>query len=179
MMKRRNCREGFSLVELLVSLVLLSILMASVAAAVRGSLLSYETNEDVANVTHSARAVLERMLGEIRAANAIDPNAGSDTIRIEHPRASESDPLQETEYTLDSGSLKMKTYLSGALQGTYVLLGGLDDVTVTTFSFTPRTGQDQEGKTCIVAVTVAIELSYDGQTINSSGSSYLRRKVGF
>ena len=80
---KHNSPDGFTLAELLISLVIVGMLLAAVAAALSASAVNYRENERVYQAINNARQALERMTSELRTAGtevggifvAADPSA--------------------------------------------------------------------------------------------------------
>jgi len=68
---------GFTLVELLISLVIVGMLLAAVAAALNASIINYRENEEIFRGINEARQALTRMTSQIRT-GMVDPNNISD-----------------------------------------------------------------------------------------------------
>ncbi len=66
---------GFTIVELLISLAIASMLLASIAVAINASIINYRENEDMFKVINSGRQALLRITTHIRTADAADPNS--------------------------------------------------------------------------------------------------------
>lgn len=75
--------NGFTLVELLISLVIVGMLLSAVAVVLSASVINYRENEQVYRSINNARQALERMTSELRTAGydvngvfaAADPTA--------------------------------------------------------------------------------------------------------
>lgn len=72
---RASGRSGFTLAEVLLSLVIAGILLAAVATAFNASIVNYQENEDIFVAVNSARQALFRITTQLRTAIAVDPNA--------------------------------------------------------------------------------------------------------
>jgi len=72
---RRPVRDGFTIAELLLVLVISSILLAAVAVAFNASIINYRENEDIFKTINNARQALFRITSQLRTANAVDPNS--------------------------------------------------------------------------------------------------------
>ena len=70
-MKKFKPNSGFTMVELLVSLMILGILMAAVAVAFDAAVENYTVNEGIAKTMNTARAALMRITTELRTANSV------------------------------------------------------------------------------------------------------------
>jgi prepilin-type N-terminal cleavage/methylation domain-containing protein len=80
-----NRLTGFTLVELLISLVIVGMLLAAVAVALSASAVNYRENEQVYRAINSARQALERMTSELRTAGTY---IGSTFVASKDPYAS-------------------------------------------------------------------------------------------
>jgi prepilin-type N-terminal cleavage/methylation domain-containing protein len=74
---RHHAEEGFTLVELLISLVIVAMLLAAVAVALNASIINYRENEKIFRSINEARQALTRMTSQIRT-GLVDPNNISD-----------------------------------------------------------------------------------------------------
>jgi prepilin-type N-terminal cleavage/methylation domain-containing protein len=70
-MKTARIKNGFTVVELLLSLTLLAILMTAMAVALDAAVSSFQVNQDISKTTNAARAALLRMTTELRTASSV------------------------------------------------------------------------------------------------------------
>ena len=80
--KTAKNKSGFTIVELLISLAIAAILLASIAVAINASAINYSENEEMFKTMNSARQALFRMTTQIRTADAVDPNAATNTCSM-------------------------------------------------------------------------------------------------
>jgi prepilin-type N-terminal cleavage/methylation domain-containing protein len=73
---------GFTVVEVLISLAIAAILLASVAVAINASAINYSENEKMFKTINCARQALFRMTTQIRTADAVDPNSASNACSM-------------------------------------------------------------------------------------------------
>jgi len=73
--RHTNCRRGFSLAELLISLAVMAMLLTAVALAFNASVINYGENEDIFRAVNNARQALLRVTSQIRTADAVDPSS--------------------------------------------------------------------------------------------------------
>ena len=73
--RHTNCRRGFSLAELLISLAVMAMLLTAVAIAFNASVINYGENEDIFRAVNNARQALLRITSQIRTADAVDPGS--------------------------------------------------------------------------------------------------------
>jgi len=87
---KHNSPDGFTLVELLISLVIVGMLLAALAVALSASVINYRENEQVYRTINNARQALERMTNELRTAGtyiggnfaAVDPVAPNNKCNL-------------------------------------------------------------------------------------------------
>ncbi len=75
MKNRCQSRWGFTLVEVLISMVILAVLLTAVAAAFDASMKNYKDNEAISKTMNAARAALLRITNDIRTAHGVVVNA--------------------------------------------------------------------------------------------------------
>lgn len=75
-------RKGFTLVEMLVSVVILAMLMVSLAVAFQASVNSYNGNESLHKATNTARLALNRITTQLRNAQAVATNSPSNQCSL-------------------------------------------------------------------------------------------------
>ena len=174
-MLKRPEKAGFTLVEVLLSLAITAALLAAVAAAVKGSLDSYTENEKIAAGAQAARHVLNRLMQDIRTADAVDASALGVTII----------PPAETGVSLitydcpGDGTLRCnKTYAAGGEEDT-VLLGGNGRFTVDQFTAYAQMAQDGEGEWFTARVTLRLEFTVDDRTTAITTSAAPRRNQDY
>jgi prepilin-type N-terminal cleavage/methylation domain-containing protein len=73
---------GFTIAELLIALAVVSILLTAVAIAFNASVTNYRVNENIFKSISAARQAMHRMTTEIRTAEAVDPNTGSNICSL-------------------------------------------------------------------------------------------------
>lgn len=78
-MKHTLQKKAFTLVELLMSLMILGILMAAVAVAFDASVTNYQVNEGIYRAANTGRQALLRITNDIRTAKEVVDNTGGDT----------------------------------------------------------------------------------------------------
>lgn len=66
---------GFTIVETLIALAVVSILLAAVAVAFNASIINYRENNDIFKTVNSARQALSRITTQLRTADAVNPNS--------------------------------------------------------------------------------------------------------
>jgi len=161
--------RGFTLAEMLLSVALAAMLLASLAAAMKASLDSYQANDRIASVTQAARSTMDRMMRDVRTADVADTTSSSLTI------TPAGQPAVQVQYQLASDR---KLYYRKTVSGTTtssVLMGGTGEATVKTFAVTSRRLQDDQGQWYTAAVTVRLEVAMGEETMAMTASAAPRR----
>ena len=166
-MARNAQRRAFTMVELLVSLAITALLLASVAVGTHAYLKSYRDNERIVSLTETSRFVLSRMMVEARAATDLDSTATQLTITP----IDDGSGLQQIQYEYVGGKLHYRQTVSGQ-QSDQVLIGdGSDDITISVFSILRE--DDAEGTP--VSVKVRLVLARDNESFPLTASAVIRR----
>ncbi|HOF17845.1 MAG TPA: type II secretion system protein [Phycisphaerae bacterium] len=166
----RGKPSAFSLIELLIAIALLATLLTAVAVAVNSSVSSYTVNERLAEVTQTARSVLERMAREIRTASAADGT----TTRLVLTAPADGSGLTQAEYELVNGTLYYRrTTGSGTTE--HPLIASTDTVRVSSFNVQRTQAQRPGGEWYTASVTVTLTLSAGGETFPLTSTATLRR----
>jgi len=136
---RKN--NGFTIIEMLVAVAIVAMLLATVAVALHGSLVSYRENEKIAETVQVARVVLNRLVSEVRTADAVE--YGPQRVTIIPPANSEQ--VTEIEYELDGGVLYYRRVVMGT-QESQEFISSDENVQVECFPLTasacPRRNQE-------------------------------------
>jgi prepilin-type N-terminal cleavage/methylation domain-containing protein len=120
-------KSGFTIAELLISLAIAAILLASIAVAINASAINYSENEEMFKTMNNARQALFRMTTQIRTANAVDPNAS--TTECSFFTAANED------LTYQYRSAESKLYLiTNSDSQEYVLCDNVTDVNFTKYT---------------------------------------------
>jgi len=82
--KRNLVAGGFTMIELLISLVIIGMLLAALAVALNASIINYRENEDIFNNINAARQALTRMTSQIRTAGC-DVNGVFSAVDYSYP----------------------------------------------------------------------------------------------
>ena len=168
---RKN--PGFTVVEMLIALAITALLLASVAIAVHGGLLSYTENTRISDLIHNARVVLDRMTSEIRTAQAV--NSGEQRLTVEPP--ANPGGVTEIEYELDDGVLYYRRTVGGVATS-YPLVGD-DSVRVEAFTVDRQTAVDDEGMPYTVSVKIQLTLAAGENRFTGTASACPRRNQAY
>ncbi len=173
---RRN-RSGFTLIEVMLAVTITALLLAAIATAMHASLMSYTVNEKAAAVTQTSRSVINRLVRDVRTAQAVDSTTNSLTII---PPVDGSG-ITEIQYDFSGGELLYRVTKSGT-QSTYVLIEAPDQghgPGVGSFDILREVGErlDSEGnpQEYTKSVTVRLVLQMDGQPFGVTATSAPRR----
>lgn len=167
-----RARGAFTLIELLLSLVIMGLMMVAVAGATYVSTHTYETNQTLAELGNSGRAIMQRATREIRAAASVTCS----TNRLTIIPADITNGPDQIDYLLEEGRFYCDRTDGGAMER-YLLLGGTgDQVSVTQFEITITTATREE-VTYTAMVSVKLGLLANGQPMAISGSACPRQNV--
>ena len=163
--------SAFTMVELLISLAITALLLASVAVGTHAYLKSYRDNECIVSLTETSRLVLSRMMVEARAAADLDSTATQLTIIP----VDDGSGLEQIRYEYTGGQLHYRRTVSGQ-QSDQVLIGdGSNDITISDFSILRE--DDAEGGP--VSVKVRLVLARDNESFPLTASAVIRRNQQF
>lgn len=153
-------QAGLTIIEMLLSLVLMSLLLTAIAAATRASLSSYDQNAKSAAVQQAARSLLMRMRREIRTAEAVDAQAESGNLVLSPPASTGIDQIR---YEYDAGTQSLYYHRTvGGETTTDTILDGSSTVQITGFSVAYETAVVGE-VTCTRRVVVTMALGTGGE----------------
>ena len=156
-------RGGFTIVELLMSLLLMSMLLTAIALAMRASMDSYEQNRNAAAVNQAARALAIRMQREIRQAEAVDYTAGVSKVVITPPASASG--LLEITYSYNSINQTLTyslRYTDSGKNTTETLFNSSSEVKLSDFFVTYDPVPNARG--LLQQVTCTTYFTIDGQT---------------
>lgn len=166
-------KGAFTLAELLVALAITAVLLASVAVAMHGSMMTYTENERLADVTKTARIVLLRLSAHVRTAEAVE--SGDRRLSI-IPPANPQAPTR-LEYELVDGVLYYRRTIGGK-ETSHVLVGN-GEVQVEGFEVTCETVQDGEDPAYTRTVQVELTLRSGVNRRTFTASACPRRNLTY
>ena len=175
-MANRTRQSGMTLIEVLLAMVICAMLMTAIAVAVHASLMSYVENEKTSTIVQTSRALLNRMMTDVRTAQAVTSTATSLTII---PSGGVNPNITEIEYEFIGGKLLYHVTESG-VQTTHILIDDpatqkSEKVQVTSFSVLREVGKDWQGIDCTKSITVRLVLLIDDQSLGLSTTAVPRR----
>ncbi len=177
MRRPRRRTAGLGMVEMLVSLAIMAMLLTSVAAAFHASMETVEENQKITTVTHNARIVLNRMMAEIRQAEAIE--CGTTSVRIIPPSLGS---VTETAYEVINGSMVYHQIISGNPDPiSHVILGPEEGITINRFDLEALLVDVDDGAggtiTYTARVTAELDLSVGSNRFAVTASTNPRRNL--
>jgi prepilin-type N-terminal cleavage/methylation domain-containing protein len=158
-------RGGFTIVELLMSLMLVSVLLTAIAMAMKASMDSYEQNRNISAVSQASRSLAMRMQRELRQAEAVDYTAGASKVVITPPASASG--LQEITYTYNSANKTLTQslrYTDSGKDTTETLFDSSSEVELSGFFVTYKTVLNAQGLSCTQRVICTTYFTIDGQT---------------
>lgn len=161
----RAGRLGFTIIEMLMSLMLVSMLLTTIALAMRASMDTYEANRNLSAVNQASRSLAMRIQREVRQAEAVDFTVGINKLVITPPPNMSG--LQQITYQYTGGTKTLTyslEYSNPANDATETLFDADGDVTLSGFYVTYVTGLNEQGLTCTKRVICTTYYTIDGQT---------------
>lgn len=73
---------AFTVAEMLISLAVISILLAAVAVAFNASVINYRENNDIFKAVNGARQALTRMTTQLRTADSVNPDSLTNEVSL-------------------------------------------------------------------------------------------------
>jgi len=173
-MKTRRRHSAFTLVEVLLSLALTCLLLASVAAAIKSSLFSYAENEDISDAMQVARSILHNMGNEVRVGDTLASASHQLTINY----IGRADLLQQVQYDYDGNSLWYRRTVNGS-QASYSLIDPNDTVRIRSFDVIRELGYDPNGVSFTKSVTTRLALRVGNKDFAVTASADPRRNQSY
>ena len=178
--KQSKSNAGFTLVEVLISLVIMGLLLSALAVAMSAAGNNYAENTDMVKAMNAARLAMLRITADLRGATAvavigaggdIDQNqcsmVSSDGRDITYHYNRTGEPSYDVN--LDDQTLYVVVN-SGAAAGTYLLCEN-----VTAMSFTRATVVDDPGVVRNVQISMTVTVGSASQTV--SAAAVVRRNM--
>ena len=156
----RTRQRGFTLVELMIALVLLTLLLTAIAAGTHACLSSYAANTKSTTMTQTVRVLLMRLRREVRGAEAVDFEAPANKLVIFPPPSDGGVQKVEYEYDSDAGTFTYSQTIDGDVTS-QVVLSRSTAVTMTDFSVDYDV-VEKEGVDCTQRAVVTMTVQIDG-----------------
>lgn len=163
--RNRQSIKAFTLVECLISLAIMAMLLAAVAAAFKASVVSYGENEEMFWAINNARQAMARMTSQLRTGYSVDPTPDSNECSFF--------TAADEDITYDFESADQKLYL--VKNGTIPLqrYALCDNVVAASFSKTPT----NDGLDCkSVQISLTVRSGDTRRTLSSA--AVIRRNLG-
>jgi prepilin-type N-terminal cleavage/methylation domain-containing protein len=151
--KTKKFADGFTIVEVLVSLAVMAILLAAVAVAFNASIINYQENDDIFKAINGARQALFRITTQLRTADAVDPNspnnecslitAGGEDITYRYNSADKKLYLITNDISTDSDYVLCDNVAAMVFTKQTVIEGPLTKVKSVQISITVSSGNTQ------------------------------------
>jgi prepilin-type N-terminal cleavage/methylation domain-containing protein len=151
--KTKKFADGFTIVEVLVSLAVMAILLAAVAVAFNASIINYQENDDIFKAINGARQALFRVTTQLRTADAVDPNspnnecslitAGGEDITYRYNSADKKLYLITNDISTDSDYVLCDNVAAMVFTKQTVIEGPLTKVKSVQISITVSSGNTQ------------------------------------
>ena len=172
----RRYRRGMSLLEVMISLIITSMLLAAVATAFTTSASAVQMNDDFFRASQAARVSMNQILTEIRRCDSVRVLAnGVEVIRpVENLEASEI--YRRFAYDSADKKLTIQIFTTGDVGGpVYVLASN-----VTSAAFGPaETDQDSNNAQVVVRVPIALKVQVGKNDVRLNGSAGPRRALRY
>ena len=129
-------KNGFTMVEVLVSLAILAMLMTAVAFAFDAAVTNYQTNQDIYETVNTARQALLRITNDLRTAHELPLSTEEANTQISFGNDTDGDGVYDKNvtYRFDNSTTPGTLYYDDNISGnSYVLC---ENVTVATFDRT-------------------------------------------
>ena len=158
MIIRKSNPNGFTIVEMLMALMIMSMLLAAVAVAVHASSINYRQNEEMYRAMTTARAALLRITNDIRTAQGVEVTEPAD--RCSMVTAAGSD----VTYLYNSGDSTLYLVTNDdATDADYVLCRGVSSVV-----FDRATVPDDADKIRNVQISMTVTAGSNSQTVSTA-----------
>lgn len=173
---RRDFKIGsaFTVMEALLALTILGLLLAAVAMSMQAGMKNYGENEKIAQLIQTSQVVLNRMMSEIRTAQAVD----TDTQRISIIPPENDDGLTNIEYELVDGVLYYRQTINGE-QTSQALISSDDVAKVVSFTVSRETAIGEDDLIYTRSVTAALELQAGDNQFTITASACPRRNMDY
>ncbi|UCF43264.1 MAG: prepilin-type N-terminal cleavage/methylation domain-containing protein [Planctomycetota bacterium] len=158
----KKSSAGFTIAELLISLTIMALLLAAVAAAFNASVVNYRDNEDIFKTINKARQALTRITNQLRTADAVDPNAPSNQCSLITASS------EDITYRYDNSDNKLYLDFNS---NSYVLC---DNVTAMTFTKDTAT---EDSVTYVKSVQVSMTVTSGELEKTVSAAAVVRRNL--
>ena len=159
-------KNGFTLVEVLLSLAVMAILLTAIATAFNASSINYRENEDIFRSMNSARQAMFRITNQLRTAKAVDPNSPANECALI------TADNEDVTYRYDSSEDKLYLVTNDDLTDSdYVLC---DNVSAMTFT---KTTETKDSGTYVKNVQISLTVESGDVERKVCGAAVIRKNL--
>jgi len=169
-----KARTAFTVIEVLLALTILAILLSAVALAMQGGLKCFDESEQIAQLIQTSQVVLNRMMSEVRTAQAVD----TDTQRISIIPPENDDGITNIEYELVDGVLYYRQTINGE-QTSQELISSDDVARVVSFTVSSETAIGEDDLIYTRSVTATLKLQAGDNQFTITASACPRRNMNY
>lgn len=168
-------KKAFTLIELVIAVVLISIFVISVFEVFRVGLTIWGTGLDRARLRQDSRAAMERMTRELSQAGSITSAAADQITFLVDLDDNGSD--ETVSYSLSAGNLLRAEGAVTTVLARYVQSIGLTYRDLNNNILTPPGGTDSQAeRDTIRVIGIAIGMARDNETFNLSAGIHARNQ---
>jgi prepilin-type N-terminal cleavage/methylation domain-containing protein len=120
MLRFINNKKGFSLIELMVTLALLSIMIIGLVTFFGGGIRSWITGNNQLRSQREARMAMDRMVKEMRSGESVTFNS-EQSVTVNIPAFGSDNPSYRVTFKKDDDSLKKETVKNGVTSSSELL----------------------------------------------------------
>jgi len=165
---------AFTIIEVLLSLAILAILLSAVALSMQGGVECFDENEEISQLIQTSQVVLNRMMSEIRTAQAVD----TDTHWIGIIPPENDDGITNIEYELVDGVLYYRQTINGE-QTSQELISSDDVAKVVSFTVSRETAIGEDDLIYTKSVTATLKLQAGDNRFTITTSACPRRNMSY
>lgn len=163
--------NGFTLMEILISLVLLGMIVSGLTGILYCTLITHVVNDAYASLSHTSRALTERLSREIRLAQDVQSESNPTTLRIFPADTTVAD---EIRYVFQDGVLYYQR-VAGGSTNSYVLLDGTSPVQPTGMAVNLKRVSGETGMyTALARVDLSLTCKDRDMTVTASACPRMR-----
>ena len=169
-----KARTAFTVIEVLLALTILAILLSAVALAMQGGLKCFDESEQIAQLIQTSQVVLNRMMSEVRTAQAVD----TDTQRISIIPPENEEGITNIEYEFVDGVLYYRQTINGE-QTSQELISSDDVARVVSFTVSRETAIGEDDLIYTRSVTATLKLQAGDNQFTITASACPRRNMNY
>lgn len=163
--KKQNFCNGFTIVELLITLAITGLLLSAIAVAFNASVKSHTQNQALIKAINASQIALSRITTQLRCAKAVEINSPQNECTLITP---DNDIIT---YQYDSSDKKLYL-INDSPDSPYVLCDNVTEMT-----FTRATGIDDLGQTYVKSVQISMTVVIGSTERKISAAAVIRRNL--